>query len=188
MIVEVIVLAALTAAFIQAWRKPEGAPAPVAAGKTAAEQFILTMHAAEQSPFPRQVEVTEAQVNQYLTSTIKVQTAGFLADYVSCDRVFVMFGSGSFDAGLQETVLKHSFYLRVRYVVVKRNNGQNVEAVGAWLGRLPIYPLALDIIERAIAPAWGGAGSDLQLLASASQVVITPEKALLNFAGKHLNY
>ncbi|MEO8205774.1 MAG: zinc ribbon domain-containing protein, partial [Chthoniobacterales bacterium] len=182
--VEIGLLAALTAALIQAWRTPDGVIPPLAADPVKAKKFSTEVHALVDNSYARQIVLNEAQMsdlNQYLATVVKLESSGgWLAEYVKFNRVFVKTGEGTFDAVMQETALKHAFYLDVRYKLVARNNGQAVEPVAAYIGRLPLHPLVARYVEGAMAPAWSAVQADIQLLSQASQITLTPTQVQMS--------
>ncbi|MEO6846694.1 MAG: zinc ribbon domain-containing protein [Chthoniobacterales bacterium] len=184
--IEVGLLAAFSAALIQAWRVPPDMPVAETMTHVEAQQFITTVRTAEETPYPREVEITQEQVNKYLTESIKLETAeGMLSDYIKFKRVFVIFGNQEIDTVIDERGLSHPFYISIRYKIVKRNNGQNAIPIAAYIGHLPLHPLIISYLEHILDPIYSAISGELTLLQGASGITITPDKAVIHFTGAH---
>ncbi|MEO6052453.1 MAG: zinc ribbon domain-containing protein [Chthoniobacterales bacterium] len=186
-LLEVGLLAALSAALIQAWRIPNNVPPAAIPNQVIAKQFGIAMHAAIDSPYPREVSLDQAQlaqVNQYLATMVKLESTGsWFSEYLKFDRIFVTVGNDTFDTVMQESVAKHPFYIDVRYKLLKTGNVQSAVPIAGYIGRLPLHPRVLEYVQNTMAPAWAGIGADIQMLSTATQITLKPEQVQMSFPG-----
>ncbi len=176
-------LGALIAMLIQMSRAPEGIPPAKPGNEAAARQLFESVQSFSDNIYPRGLDVTQDQINNYLAARIlpaQGQTEGmnFRAEF---QRAFVVIGSGKADLFIEQKLLGHPVYLYL--TAVPGAPGEPLRYTGGGVGRIPVHEKLVPLLERVISPVVTSAQDVSPLAGKATTVVFVPGVAKLNWPG-----
>lgn len=177
-----VIFAAVLAAMIQMARTPDGLP-PAQIVNTAMADGVLS--AVETTARTGSGLVfNQAQINNFLSAKIQAVNDGTQPVYQPrFIRAFVRLGNGEYRFYVEETVLGWPVFLCLAQVPAASPSGLSKTDVGGWIGRLPIHPSLLPVVQRLVNPVAASALEAVPDIAKATSISVTPEQITVGFIG-----
>lgn len=176
------ILGAMLAALIQMARTPDGIPAAEIVNPAMADGVASAVEAASKNGTG--LVFTQAQINNFLVSRVQAANDGSEAVYhPKFVRTFVRLENGAYRLYVEETVLGWPVFLCLAQVPTASPQGLSKEDVGGWIGRLPIHPKALPIVQRLVNPVGASAAQAVPDLGNATSISVTPQQITVGFIG-----
>ncbi|HEY5705704.1 MAG TPA: hypothetical protein VIS96_09035 [Terrimicrobiaceae bacterium] len=181
-ILSTAVLAALLALIIQMARQPDGIPPAQPANEGQAGQLLQTLQASAGSPYARAINVTQAQTNNYLASSIVPDPAAtgksFRADF---SRAFVIIKSGELDFFVEQRF--HGWPLYMYLTTVPDNSAQksSLRVIGGGVGRMRLTKRLIPLLESVMRPVIASTSEAAAVLETVDEVVFSPSVAKLSW-------
>jgi hypothetical protein len=143
--------AALIAAVALIVRKPDGVPETkndLPARLVQSELMEVT-----QSPVPRTISFTEADVNGALKQSLKRAGSGGVPG-VDFERVYATLAPGILHIGVEQSLFGFQIYSGVDYQLTVAGGKFTPALVGGNLGRLPVHPELMKYSDFAFQKLW----------------------------------
>lgn len=174
------IFAALVAAMIQMARKPDNIPAAEIVNPGMADGVVSAVESASKTGTG--LVFNQAQINNFLVARVQAVEDGTRAVYQpKFIRTFVRLGNGEYRLYVEETVLDWPVYLCLAQVPTASAQGLTKEDVGGWIGRLPIHPVLLPVVQRLVNPVGASALQAAPDFAKATSVSVTPQQITVGF-------
>ena len=184
-IISTAILGAILAVIILIVRPPENLPPPAPINETAADNLLNFVQEYSQSPYLRDLVLTEEQVNGYLASKIKVAVdSGASAYKPTFKRAFVVINQGSVRVFIEQAIGGYSLYEYMDLVPKAGPAGVTVETSDAGIGRFPIPKQAAFVMQDGFSSLFGALREVQSVFATASTIELTPGRAKLLWASK----
>ncbi len=151
MLFKVAIYAALAAAIILLVQKPEGVPDPK--GESTMRLVSSDMMEALESPAPRPISFTEAEVNQYLKQMLKAKEGAIPG--VQFMRAFVNLRPGVIRISSENSAWGYLVYSGVEYRLEVKDGKFISTVVGGNFGRLRVDPQLMQYADYAFQSLWG---------------------------------
>jgi hypothetical protein len=184
-IVFVAILAAMLAALIQMARQPDGIPPAQPPNEAQAGQLLQTLQTFAGSTYPRTIEVTEAQANNYLAASIVPDPATtgkpWQADF---SRAFVVIKSGRFDFFVEQRFHGWPLYMCLTTVPELSGDKLTVKVVGGAVGRMPVHRRLVPLLQAVLRPVIVSTSEAASVLETVDEVVLTPSTAKLSWRAR----
>lgn len=177
------ILGALIAMLIQMARAPEGIPPAKPGNEAAARQLFETIQTFAENIYPRSLDVTQDQINNYLAARIlpakdQAQGMNFRAEF---QRAFVVIGTGQADLFIEQKFLGYPVYLYL--TAVPGAPGEPLRYSGGGVGRIRLHEKLVPLLERVINPVITSATDVSPLVGKATGVAFVPGVAKLSWPG-----
>lgn len=179
------VIGAFLAAIIQMARTPDGIPPREGASVANARETLDQLRAAAASPLPTTWVINRTAINEFLVTTIQMESKGGSGLSAQFQRTFVVLERGSFELGIEQRFLARSLYFLLRGVAEPGDSGMDVRWVGGSIGRLPVHPALLPALEYLYRPSFGGLAQAVEPLAGTRRVTISPADVTFEWPGTH---
>ena len=176
------IFAALLALVIQMARQPDGVPPAQPANEAQAGQLLQTVQNQAGSTYARTMEITEAQANNYLKSSIVPDQEGatkFLRANFS--RAFVKIRSGELDFFVEQILYRWPIYMRLTTVPDTSGGKLSLRVTGGGIGRMPLNDRLVPLLERALRPVIASTSQAAAVLETLDGVVLSPSVAKLSW-------
>lgn len=178
-LIKLVILAAILAAVIQMFRMPTDLPPPPPPGSSVQAGVLQRMiDSAAQSPGSISIGVEEAALNAYLASKLKAAPSGGNAEF---QRMFIVFDPGTIKLGMQQKVFDWPIAVQMYAVPVRTGGIWDLRVTGGQIGRLPIHPALVLIVQRFFAPAGNALQPDISKLSKVSSIEIKKGQAVLTW-------
>jgi hypothetical protein len=180
-----LILGAILAAIIQMFRTPDGILPRQTPNEAQATDLFQMAESYAGSPYPRALPVTTEQVNNFLSVRIIPDDSADQPAYrPRFARAFVVPSNGQFKFFVEERLANWSIYLYLIQAPTVQGSTVVVENVGGGVGRLPIHPKLLPLVQRLVDPVQTSVLDSLGTLKNFSGVSVTPTGGSLTWAGK----
>jgi hypothetical protein len=184
--VSMAILAALLAVLIQMGRQPDDVPPAQPANEMQAGQLLHALQVTSGSNYARTMDVTQAQANNYLASSIVPDTAAagkswFRADF---SRAFVVIKSGELDFFVEQRLHGWPIYLYLVMAPETSSGKLSLRVTGGGIGRMPLNARLIPLLEGVIRPVISSTSEAAAVLETADEVVFTPSMARLNWKAR----
>ena len=146
-----VIYAVLAAAIILLVQKPEGVPDPK--GESTMRLVSSDMMEAMESPAPRPLSFTEAEVNQYLKQMLKAKEGAIPG--VQFVRAFVNLRPGVIRISSENSTWGYPVYSGVEYRLEVKDGKFTSTVVGGNFGRLSVDPQLMQYADYAFQSLWG---------------------------------
>lgn len=146
----VVFWAAVVAAVNVAIRKP--ADVPENKNELPGRLIQSELMEATQSPAPRAIAFSEADVNGALKQSLRRAASG--GEGTDIDRAFAIFRPGVAHVGLEQTLLGFPIYSGIDYRLGIQGGKFAPVLVGGSIGRLPIHPAAMQYLDFYFNKLW----------------------------------
>jgi len=184
-IVSTAILGAALAAIIQMFRPIDGVPPVQPPNEPQAAELGQNAETCANSPYPRVLPVTTAQVNNFLAVRIvSASVADEPAYRPKFVRAFVQPGNGEFRFFIEEKLGQLPIYIYLIKEPVLNGTSVSMNNKGGGIGRLPIHPSLLPLVQRLVDPVLTSVDESLGSLRNVSAVTVTPAGASLSWQGK----
>ncbi len=174
------IFAAIIAAMIQMARKPENIPPAESVNLGMADGVASAIESASKTGSG--LVFNQAQINNFLVARVQAVEDGtqgaFQPKFV---RAFVRLGNGDYRLYIEETVLGWPVYLCLAQVPAGSAQGLTKQDVGGWIGRLPIHPMLLPVVQRLVNPVGASALQAAPDFTKAISVSVTPQQITVGF-------
>jgi len=172
------VLAALAALFIQMARKPDGIPAPQTGSEVQATQLYQSLKAFSQTVYPRAIDVTQAQANNYLAVRLvpSGDGSGLRAQFV---RAFVVIESGNARFYVEQKFLGLPVYMYLTAVP----EGSAMKVTGGGLGRVNLPAQLVPVLQRNLQSIIDSTPDAAEILSKASAIEFKSGAAKVTWQG-----
>lgn len=185
------ILAATLAAVIQMGRKPDGIPAAEPANEAQAARLFQGIKAFAETVYPRALDVSQAQANNYLAARIVPDTAAGGATVVSArfERAFVVIGQGEMQFFVQQKLFGWPVFV---YLIAKPEPGRDevsgaptttLRVTGGGIGRVRFHSRLVPILEKNLASVIASTSDASGILQRAGSVTLTPGVAKISWPG-----
>ena len=149
--VNVLIYSAIVAALFLIVQKPDGVPE---VSKEMPQRFVSTeMMDAMDSPQPKRVDFTTAEVNAYLLQQLKAKDGGVAG--LEFKRAFVDLEPGAIHIGAEESMFGLSVYSGVIYRLEVKDGKFTPTMLGGNFGRLAVHPAAMQYLDFFFQKIWG---------------------------------
>ncbi len=183
-LVSVLVTGAILAAIVQMARRPDQIPPMMAPDPGRANATFDAMRAGASAAGPSSWVLNQAAINEYLATTIQMKSSDspsiFRAEYV---RTFVTLQEGAFDLVIQQKFLGGECFFRLHGVPETSPSGVGAQFTGASIGRLPVHPALLRLMDPLFRQVFLGLEQTTDELRKAKDVVITPSEVTFQWPG-----
>jgi hypothetical protein len=184
-ILSMAIMAALLAVLIQMGRQPHGIPPAQPANEAQAGQLQQALQTFAGSAYPRAIDITEAQANNYLAASIVPDPAAsgrpWQADF---SRAFVVIKSGEFDFFVEQRFYGWPIYMYLTTVPENAGGKLTLKVVGGGVGRMPLSMRLVPLLEGALRPVVASTSEATTLLEAVDDVVLTPSVAKLSWRAR----
>jgi hypothetical protein len=179
---KVTIYGLLMASMIEMVRKPDLLPEPPEISGQM-PLILYELDAMLNSPTPLQKTYSEAEVNEYLRSTLKAKGTT-LGGALAFSRAFVNFYSDNVcRLGIEQKLFDYPLYATVNYTPVEKPAGLGVRTVSGAVGRLPIHPLAMESARFLFGAVWSKLDKEIERLSKMQSVIISDRAATVRTAG-----
>jgi hypothetical protein len=180
------ILAALLALVIQLARQPDGVPPDQPANDAQAGQLLQILQTSAGSTYARTIEITEAQANNYLKSSIvpdQEESGKFLRPNFS--RAFVIIKSGELDFFVEQKFYGWPIYMHLVTVPETSGGKLSLRVTRGGIGRVPLNKRLVPLLERVLRPVIASTSQAAAVLETVDAVDLAPSVAKLSWnAGK----
>lgn len=175
------VLAALLAAVIVMGRTPEGIPAAGTANPTQATQLYQSLKAFSETVYPRAIDVTQAQANNYLAARLQAPagSGGFRPTF---QRAFVVMGQGEMKFYVEQEFLGLPVFMALT-VVGTGDSAEKVKVTGASVGRLNLPEQLAPFMQKNLQSVIDSVPDASEVLSKTSAISFSPGAAKLSWQG-----
>ena len=184
-ILSMAILAALLAVLIQMARPPHGVPPAQPANEAQAGQLQQALQTFAGSAYPRAMDITEAQANNYLAASIVPDPAApgkaWQADF---SRAFVVIKSGEFDFFVEQRFHGWPIYMYLTSVPENSSGKLTLKVIGGGVGRMPLSMRLVPLLEGVLRPVLASTSEATTLLEAVDDVVLTPSVAKLSWRAR----
>jgi hypothetical protein len=184
-ILSMAILAALLAVIIQMARTPDGIPPSQPANETQAGQLQQALQTFAGSVYPRTIDITEAQANNYLAASIipdpAVTGKPWQADF---SRAFVVIKSGKLDFFVEQRFHGWPIYMYLTTVPEDAGGKLTLRVTGGGIGRLPLSMRLVPLLAALLRPVIASTSEAIALLETADEVVLAPTVAKLSWKAR----
>lgn len=184
-VISTAILGAILAVIVLIARPPVTIPAPSPVNEMAANNLLQFVEDYSESPYLRELVLTEQQINGYLASKVKVaaSTAGALYK-PEFKRAFVVINQGSLRVFIEQSLAGYSLYEYMDVVPKVSKTGLTYETTGAGIGRFPMPEQGIFLLEDGFSALFG-ALRDLQSpFATAHELILTPGSVKIRWLGQ----
>jgi hypothetical protein len=176
------IVGAMLAALIQMGRQPDGVPAAEPANEAQAGQLLQALQTSAESTYARAIEVTQAQANNYLASSILPDPSAtgkaWQADF---SRAFVLIKSGQVDFFVEQRFHGWPIYMYLTTVPETSGGKSTLKVTGGGVGRMPLSMRLIPLLEGALRPVIASTSEAAAVLETADEVVLAPLVAKLSW-------
>lgn len=164
--VSVLCYAAIAAVVLLIVQKPDGVPEMK---KELLERSVGgELMDALDSPQPRRVDFTEAEVNGHLQQILK-KTQGGLVEF---QRLFVNFQPGTVHFGSQQDLFGLPIYSGVSYRIETKDKKLTATLSGGNFGRLAVPPVAMQYLDFFFQKLWTALAREKKQMANMQTIVV----------------
>ncbi|MDX2080184.1 MAG: zinc ribbon domain-containing protein [Terrimicrobiaceae bacterium] len=177
------VVAAFVAAIIQMARTPDNIPPKESVSQANARETLEQLQSAAASRLPTTWVINQTAINEFLVTTIQMNStvdSSLSAQFV---RSFVVTESGAFELGIEQRFLGRPLFFLIRGVPEPSGSRLKVRWVGGFIGRLPVHPNLLPALQVLFRPTFAGLAQALEPLALAGRATISPADVTLEWPG-----
>ena len=179
------ILAALLAVLIQMARQPDGIPPAQPANEAQAGQLLQALQTFAASTYARAIDVTQAEANNYLASSIVPDPAvtgnPLRADF---SRVFVMIKSGELDFFVEQRFHGWPIYMYLTTVPETSGGKLSLRVTGGGVGRMPLSMRLIPLLEGVLRPVIASISEAAAALETVDEVVFAPSVAKLSWRAR----
>lgn len=185
-------LAVLFALLIQGAREPDGVPEPLSPDLKKAAQLYKSVQEFAKAVYPRTIDLTEEQVNNYLASHLGAQEKSGGLPRAEFKRAFVTVETGRMRYVVEQKFLGWPVFLVIIFepkVTPNPATGRNdvdVRLVGADVGRLSLPTLMAPLIEKQLEDVLKATSNELQVLGQADSLVFLPGVVRIGWNGSQM--
>ena len=162
---KLILGAAATAGLLQMILPPDFPPAV-----KASLPVQLDLELEKASSHPAVLELSQQDVNAYLTSRLSSKKKALTKPFLDWERAAVVFKDGFCVIGWERSIFGYPIYSQAAYRV-DINAGKIVATNnGAWLGRLPLHPAVMPYANVIFADLWSALDRERKLVSKMKSV------------------
>ncbi|HEY5812265.1 MAG TPA: zinc ribbon domain-containing protein [Terrimicrobiaceae bacterium] len=185
-IISMAILAALLAVGIQMARPPDGLPPAQKINEAEAGQLFHMLQVISAGDYARSIDVSQAQANNYLASSIVPDTAANTKSWFRADfsRAFVVIKSGELDFFVEQRLFGWPIYTYLLTAPAGSSGKLSLRVTGGGIGRMPLHPRLIPLLEVVLRPVIATTSEAAVVLETADDVVLTPEAAKLNWKAR----
>jgi hypothetical protein len=181
-IISTALLAALLAVLIQMARPPDGVPPAQPPNEVQAGQLLHAVQVLSGSNYARTTDISQAQANNYLASSIVPDPAGgksiFRADF---SRAFVVIKSGELEFFVEQRLFGWPIYMYLGAVPENSEGKSSLRVTGGGIGRMALHPRLMPLLEGIMRPVISSTSEAATVLETADEIVLTPAMARLSW-------
>jgi hypothetical protein len=181
-IISTAILAAVFAVLIQMARQPDDIPPAQPANEVQAGQLLHTLQVLSGSNYARTMDISQAQANNYLASSIVPDPAGgdsiFRADF---SRAFVVIKSGELEFFIEQRFHGWPIYMSLDATPETSGGKSSLRVIGGGIGRMPLHPRLMPLLEGIMRPVISSTSEAAAVLETADEIVLTPGMARLSW-------
>lgn len=181
-IISTAILAALLAVLIQMARRPDGVPPAQPANEVQAGQLLHAVQVLSGSNYARAMDISQAQANNYLKSSIVPDPAGgssiFRADF---SRAFVVIKSGEMQFFVEQRLYGWPIYMHFDAAPDNSGEKSSLRVTGGGIGRMPLHARLMPLLLGIMRPVISSTSEAATVLETADEIVFTPGMARLNW-------
>jgi hypothetical protein len=128
---------------------------------------------------PPQLQYTEEQVNAYLGYALKSKQSSLDKPLLDFKRVVVGFGEGDVKVTAQRAFFGFSIYSGSSYKVSLQAGQLVTSNNGGSIGRIPVHPLLMRVMDVIFADVWSGLDRERKLVSKMSAIELHPKSVIL---------
>lgn len=168
---KVVVLSITVASLIEIARPPEGIPGRAEVTGDV-PSIVFDLDAMLQAPTALKRVYTQAEVNNYLRSTVKAK-GNALGGALEFGGVFVNFyEDNTCRFGLEQKVFDYSLYATTLYYPEERDGKMTAVNTGGYIGRLPIHPGIMKGLDFIFSQVWKSLSRELDKLSKMESIEV----------------
>lgn len=119
---------------------------------------------------PNQLQYTEDQINEYLTSALKGKRKVLNKPLLDFNRGIVRLEEGKCDITVERAIFGYSLYTSTSLAVQLADGKFNVSSKGGALGRLPVHPQIMEYLNIIFADVWSALDRERKLISKADAI------------------
>jgi hypothetical protein len=176
-----IIWAAVVAALILFVLPPSEVPEK---NPTALPTRILSSELTDavESPQPRSLQLSEADVNAHLKQSLKKATGGLPG--VKFERAFVKFDPNVCRITMEQSLWGYSLYSGSSYSLAVQNDKLVATTVGGHFGRLAVHPKLMEYADFALKKLWDALKREREQMDKLRDIRISKGQIILVTRGK----
>jgi hypothetical protein len=128
---------------------------------------------------PAQLQYTEEQVNAYLSYALKSKQSSLNKPLLDFRRAVVGFGEGNLTVTAEREFFGFSLYSSSSYKVALQEGKLVTSHNGGAIGRIPIHPAAMGLIDVIFADLWSALDRERKLVSKMGAVEFHPKNVVL---------
>lgn len=164
----VLVYSAILAAIFLVTQKPDGVP-EVSKGLLERSVAADLMDALD-SPQPRRVDFTEAELNAHLQQILKPKPGD--SSILEFKRAYLTLQPGVIDVGSEQSLFGLPLYSDVRYGIGTKDGKPAPTMLGGHFGRLAVHPLAMPYLDFFFQKLWAALARERKQLEGMQRVIV----------------
>ncbi len=173
-----LILGAFATAAVVQMILPLDVPPPVKA-LLLASQISLELENAITYHRPAQLQYTEEQVNAYFGSALKSKQKSLNKPLLDFGRAIIGFGEGSVTIIAERSLFGYSLYSSCSFAINLKEGKIAASNKGGAIGRLPIHPAIMKLIDLIFADLWSALERERKLVAKMSSIEFHEKSVLL---------
>lgn len=180
------ILAFALALIIQMGRKPAGIPDAQPANEAQASQLLQSVKAFGETVYPRSMDVSQAQANNYLAARIVADGGGGSGLSAKFERAFVIIGDNEMKFFVEQSFLGWPVFLYLNMVPETAGGGANsvtMKVTGGGVGHLVMPAQLVPLLERNLKSVIESTSDATAVLGTTSGIKLVPGVAKLNWQG-----
>ena len=154
-LVKTLAGAALLALIVGIMREPDGVPSVKAKGGELSSLRMIGSELAEaaEAPGASVLQMTEADANSYLRTTLKSKGAALIPG-AEFSRAFVRFDVGTVYVGVEQSLFGFPIYSGANYNMGVKGGVFYADNQGGHIGRVRLHPFVMKYASAAFNPLW----------------------------------
>lgn len=174
------ILGAAAVGFIVVMFVPPDLPAPTKT-EMLASQVRIELEDALQKRLPKDIELSQDQVNAYLASALKTKKKTLNKPFLDFDRAVIQFREGKCTMTIQRSISGlYPVYSSVSCAVSIANGKLVTQPNGGTIGSLHLHPKLMPYADAIFADVFSALDSDAKLLARFNAIQIHDQRATLS--------
>jgi hypothetical protein len=119
---------------------------------------------------PNQLQYTEDQINEYLTSNLKSKRKMLNKPMIDFNRALVRLEEGKCGMTVERAIFGYSLYTSTSLGVQLADGKFNISSKGGAIGRLPVHPQIMKYLNIAFADVWSAMDRERRLILKADAI------------------
>ena len=171
----------LLAILLQILRPPDGLPPRVTRpSETFAAGLATSLHTASENFYPRTVEVSTEQANNFLAARVRLKRNSAAVKFVRC---YAIPQHGATRIGIEQALLRLPIYIELLVQPQMAVGKLEPRFIGGSIGRMPIPSPIVSMLVRSFNPIFQSVDGLILWLSSASLIESSPKGWTIHWPG-----